>query len=139
MTKKPRGNKALPPKKGKRGPYKSDVADPNQLGTGGIRLRQHRLSKGWTIEVLAREASLSDGTITGIEAGKLGYGHETLNKLAKALHVSVGALFDEDPRNKAADHVEIGPLWRRAKPDQRRRIADFAKGVVGEADGDGRK
>lgn len=119
-------------KGGLRGPYKTgpDVSDPNKVGTGGIRLRQHRLAKHWTVEMLAAQAGLSEGTISGIEAGKTGYSHETLLKLAKALKTTVGALFDVDPRGGPGN--EIYPLWDRAKPNQRQRIIDYSKGVLGE-------
>ncbi len=126
MAKKQLGRPA-----GKRGPYKTenDVSDPDQLGTGGIRIRQHRLAKRWTVESLALEAKVSQGTISGIESGKLGYSHVTLIKLADALGTSVGALFDVDPRGGPGG--EIWPLWRQARPDERQRILDHASGVVG--------
>ena len=56
-----RGNFSMPRrgrKPGPRGPYKSDVEDPDLLGGGGIRLRQFRLSKGWTLEVTAERTGL---------------------------------------------------------------------------------
>lgn len=113
-----------------RGPYKSqnDVKDPDQLGAGGIRVRQHRLSKGWTVEVLAERAKVSVGTISGIENGS-GYSHVTLVKIAKALGTSVGALFDVDPREGGGQ--EFWPLWGQADATERQRIIDHAKGVVG--------
>lgn len=113
---------------GSRGPYK-EVEDPEGLGTGGIRLRQHRLAKLMTVEKLAERAGVSSGTISGIERGKLGYSPDTLNALAKALGTTVGALFDVDP--KAEDGGEIWPLWGRANAPEKQRILDYAKGVVG--------
>ena len=116
---------------GPRGPYRpnSDVEDPDKLGTGGIRLRQHRLAKPWTMEILAEKAGVSVGTISGIEGGKSGYSYEVLGKLAKALGTTIGALFDVDPREQ--DGNEIWPLWNRAGPTERQRILDYTKGVVG--------
>ena len=87
-------------KPGPRGPYKSDVSDPDMFGGGGIRLRQYRLARGWTVEITAEQTGLSPGTISGIENGG-GYSPETLLKLAKAFNATVGQLFDID-RAKAA-------------------------------------
>lgn len=124
-----------PPKAGKgssRGPYtsRSDVKDPDQLGAGGIRLRQHRLARGWTMEVTAERAGLSTGTIGEIEAGYKGYGPDTLLKLADAFGVTIGELFDVDPRQTGPGGA-FWPLWQQATPAQRQRITDLATGVVG--------
>jgi transcriptional regulator with XRE-family HTH domain len=129
MAKKQGGRPA-----GKRGPYKteSDVSDPDQLGTGWIKVRQHRLAKPWTVEMLAEVAEMSQGTISGIEGGKVGYSHQTLIKLANALGTTVGALFDVDPRGGKGG--EIYPLWGRASPSQRQRIIAYTKGMLGEDD-----
>ena len=118
--------------KGSRGPYRSrsDVTDPDKLGSGGIRLRQHRLARGWTLEVTAEKAGLSTGTIGEIESGNGGYSPTTLQKLATAFNVTVGELFDVDPRQEAASG-SIWPIWRQATPAERQRITDLATGVVG--------
>lgn len=118
--------------KGQRGPYtsRSDVKDPDQLGTGGIRLRQHRLFRGWTMEVTAERAGVSTGTIGEIEGGHKGYGPETLQKLADAFGITVGELFDVDPRQEAPGGA-FWPIWQQATPAERQRITDLATGVVG--------
>ncbi len=113
-------------KPGPRGPYKNDVEDPDYLGGGGIRLRQHRLGRGWTVEIAAERAGVSPGTISGIENGG-GYSPATLMKLAKAFKTSVGALFDFDPRRGGET---LWPIWNEADTAERQRIADYAKGVV---------
>jgi transcriptional regulator with XRE-family HTH domain len=113
---------------GARGPYK-EIEDADKLGTGGIRLRQHRLAKFLTVEALAADAGVSTGTISGIENGRLGYSPDTLQALARALKTTVGALFDVDPRGDNGG--EIWPLWGRATAHERQRILDHAKGVVG--------
>ena len=116
-------------KPGPRGPYKnykSDVTDPDSLGGGGIRLRQHRLARGWTVEVTAEKASVSPGTISTIENGG-GYSPETLLKLAKAFKTTVGALFDVDPRKGGE---ALWPIWNEADAPERQRIIDHARGVV---------
>lgn len=116
-----------------RGPYRfRDVEDPNKLGTGGIRLRQHRLARAWTVRHLSELSGVPHGSISDIENSKGGYGPETLMKLAAALGTTVGALFDVDPRE--GTYREIWPLLNRAKPGQAQRIRDFAKGVLGEDD-----
>jgi transcriptional regulator with XRE-family HTH domain len=113
-------------KPGPRGPYKNDVENPDILGGGGIRLRQYRLMRGWTVEITAERAGVSPGTISGIENGG-GYSPTTLLKLAKAFRTSIGVLFDIDPR-KGGD--ALWPIWNEADAPERQRIVDYAKGVV---------
>lgn len=113
-------------KPGPRGPYKSDVSDPDLLGGGGIRLRQFRLGRGWTLEVTAERTGLSPGTISNIENGG-GYSPETLLKIAKAFRTTVGALFDGD-LGKGGE--TFWPIWIEADATERQRIIDYAKGVV---------
>src|SRR5262245_9704735 len=115
-------------KPGPRGPYKidSEVHDPDALGGGGIRLRQHRLGRGWTVEITAERAGLSPGSISSIENGG-GYSPETLIKLAKAFKTTVGSLFDIDPRKGGEG---LWPLWNEADAPERQRIVDYARGVV---------
>lgn len=103
------------------------IKDPDLVGAAGIRIRQHRLARGWTIDALAADTGLSIGTISGIEGGK-GYSPETLIKLAKAFDVSVGMLFDVDPRKNEA--AGIWSLWNAATADEKQRIVDYAEGVV---------
>jgi transcriptional regulator with XRE-family HTH domain len=113
-------------KPGPRGPYKSDVSDPDLLGGGGIRLRQFRLAKGWTLEITAERTGLSPGTISNIENGG-GYSPETLLKLAKAFKTTVGALFDYDNRKGGE---QLWPIWNEADAAERQRIIDYARGLV---------
>lgn len=122
-------------KVGPRGPYKkgraaptSDVDDPDRLGSGGIRLRQHRLARAWTVERLAEESGLSNGTISGIENGTLGWSVGSLPKLANALGVTIGELFGVDPRPGRSS--EFWAIWGRLKEPERQRVEDFAKGVL---------
>jgi len=113
-------------KPGPRGPYKNDVEDPDLLGGGGIRLRQYRLARGWTVEVTAERAGVSPGTISTIENGG-GYSPATLQKLAKAFKTTVGVLFDIDPRKGGE---AFWPIWNEADASERQRIIDHARGVV---------
>lgn len=109
---------------GRRGPYDAD--DPTQFGTLGIKLRQWRLFLEMTIEELAEAAKVSTGTISGIEAGGSGFSKESLPKLANALGVTIGQLFDVNP---LADR-EFWTIWREANSSQRQRIHDFAHGLI---------
>lgn len=111
---------------GKRGPYKT-AEDPDQLGIGGIRLRQWRLHRGWTVSTLAERAGVSGGLISGAETATSGLSLESIKLLADALGCSIGELMEVDPRGGGV----FWPLWRDADEAQRQRILDHAIGVVG--------
>lgn len=109
-----------------RGPYKS-AEDPDLYGRGGIKLRQWRLYREMTVAQLAERANLSTGTISGIESATAGYGHATLVQLAKALDTTVAGLFGVNPLK----HAEFWSVWDKLDDAQRRRVMDFALGMLG--------
>lgn len=111
-----------------RGPYLKEVNDPDQVGQAGIRVRQHRLARAWTVAKLAEVADLSQGTISGIESAKSGYSADALEKLAAALETTVGGLFDVDPRPGKSGAALI--LYRKATKEQRSKLDEMAKIIV---------
>lgn len=58
------------------------------------RVKELRKKRGWTLERLAAESGLSITTISRVENHKKGWSPDSLEKLAKALGVSVGELID---------------------------------------------
>lgn len=100
----------------------------DKLGTGGIRLRQHRLARDWLVSDLAEKAGVSNGTISGLENGASWASDAVLERLATALGVTVGELFEVDPRQGKAPG--IWTLWRAADEAERQRILDYAMGVT---------
>lgn len=66
------------------------------INISGEKVKLHRNNKGWTQEVLAKASGLSLRTVQRLEREGGGSG-ETLQALAAALEVEVGALFFEYP------------------------------------------
>ena len=64
------------------------------LRTLGWRVRQLRDEKGWTQEGLADRAGLDRSYVAGIESGLRNPSTKALAKLARALDVSIAALFE---------------------------------------------
>jgi transcriptional regulator with XRE-family HTH domain len=60
----------------------------------GWQVRQLRESKGWTQETLADRAELDRSYVAGIEAGLRNPSTKALAKLARALGVTLSALFE---------------------------------------------
>lgn len=60
----------------------------------GWRVRQLRESKGWTQEILAARAGLDRSYIAGIEAGLRNPSTKALARIARALGVTLAALFE---------------------------------------------
>ena len=123
MAKQSAGRRVAKARQG-RGPYKTE--DPDQLGTGGIHLRQWRLYRGYTVAELSKRAGVSPGLISGAEVGNSGLSLESIKLLADALGCTPGMLMEIDPRSEPS----FWPLWRDADKAQRQRITDHAKGVV---------
>ncbi|MGB8813098.1 MAG: XRE family transcriptional regulator [Paracoccaceae bacterium] len=65
----------------------------------GIRVRELRKARGWTLEQAAVQAGLARSTLSKIENGQMSPTYEALKKLAEGLAISVPQLFT--PPSKA--------------------------------------
>lgn len=59
----------------------------------GIRVRELRKARGWTLEQAAVQAGLARSTLSKIENGQMSPTYEALKKLAEGLAISVPQLF----------------------------------------------
>ena len=73
-----------------------EAAEPLNLG---IRVRELRKAKVWTMEQAAVQAGLARSTLSKIENGQMSPTYEALKKLAEGLAISVPQLFT--PAHKA--------------------------------------
>ena len=62
----------------------------------GQRIRQLRRQRAWTQEDLAHAAKIERAYVSDIEQGRHNFGVTYLPRLAKALRVSVAALFETE-------------------------------------------
>ncbi len=60
----------------------------------GRRIRVLRTEKGWTQQVLADHAELSREHLAELEAGNKEVGIRTLERIARALEITLGSLLD---------------------------------------------
>ena len=70
------------------------------INISGEKIKQQRNSKGWTQEVVAKASGLSLRTVQRLEREGGGSG-ETLQALAGAFDVEVGALLFDYPTQRA--------------------------------------
>jgi transcriptional regulator with XRE-family HTH domain len=68
----------------------------------GKKIRALRLERDVTLDQLAEKAKLTKGQLSKIENGKVSCPVSTLTRIASALGVQVGALFDADDTNARA-------------------------------------
>lgn len=67
-------------------------AAPEPLNLG-VRVRELRKERGWTLEQAAAEAGLARSTLSKIENGQMSPTYEALKKLATGLAISIPQLF----------------------------------------------
>lgn len=84
-----------------RGPYRIRLKPTPH---GWPKIAEWRVYFNWTQVELAHRAGLAVGTVSGIEAQKVGFGQESLGKLARAFGVSIGVLFDINPKQHPECH-----------------------------------
>jgi transcriptional regulator with XRE-family HTH domain len=81
----------------------------------GTNIRTLRLQLGLNQQKLAISTGLDQGTISNIERGATGYTQDSLERIAKALNVSVGELFvDGETLDAAAIGVRRVPVLKAA-------------------------
>lgn len=101
----------------------------NEDKNGGPNyLQAWREFRGFTQEALAEKVSTTGSVISMLEAGERALSPKWLRKLAPALKTQPGYILDFDPHELDSDLVDI---WVNASPDERRRLVDVAKAVVG--------
>ena len=67
-----------------------DTSEPLDLG---VRVRELRKSRGWTLEQAAQQAGLARSTLSKIENGQMSPTYDALKKLAVGLQISFPQLF----------------------------------------------
>lgn len=60
-----------------------------------LRIKEFRMTRGWTQSELARKSSVSQSFINALESGSKDATSKTLRKLAEALEVTISDLLGE--------------------------------------------
>jgi len=79
-------------------------AEPLDLG---IRVRELRKAKGWTLEQAATQAGLARSTLSKIENGQMSPTYEALKKLALGMAISVPQLFTPAPQAQVSGRIAV--------------------------------
>ena len=73
----------------------------------GIRVRELRKAKDWTLEQAARQAGLARSTLSKIENGQMSPTYDALKKLAVGLEISVPQLFTAPRANQVNGRLAV--------------------------------
>ncbi|MDR0809647.1 MAG: XRE family transcriptional regulator [Gemmobacter sp.] len=73
----------------------------------GIRVRELRKARGWTLEQAAAQAGLARSTLSKIENGQMSPTYEALKKLAEGLAISVPQLFTPPSRAQVNGRLAV--------------------------------
>jgi len=79
-------------------------AEPLDLG---IRVRELRKAKGWTLEQAATQAGLARSTLSKIENGQMSPTYEALKKLALGMAISVPQLFTPAAQPQVSGRIAV--------------------------------
>lgn len=81
-----------------------EQAEPLDLG---LRVRELRKARNWTLEQAAREAGLARSTLSKIENGQMSPTYEALKKLAVGLEISVPQLFTPPRKTQVNGRMSV--------------------------------
>ena len=73
----------------------------------GLRVRDLRKARGWTLEQAAVQAGLARSTLSKIENGQMSPTYEALKKLAEGLSISVPQLFTPPVQAQAGGRLAV--------------------------------
>ncbi len=79
-------------------------AEPINLG---LRVRELRKARGWTLEQAAVQAGLARSTLSKIENGQMSPTYEALKKLAEGLAISVPQLFTPPSKTQVMGRIAV--------------------------------
>ncbi|GAA6175324.1 helix-turn-helix domain-containing protein [Sulfitobacter pacificus] len=82
----------------------NDTAPPVDLG---VRVRELRKARGWTLEQAAGQAGLARSTLSKIENGQMSPTYDALKKLAVGLEISVPQLFTPPAAEKINGRMAV--------------------------------
>ena len=80
------------------------AAEPINLG---LRVRELRKARGWTLEQAAVQAGLARSTLSKIENGQMSPTYEALKKLAEGLAISVPQLFTPPSKTQVMGRIAV--------------------------------
>ena len=89
-------------------------------------IRQWRQHRGLTIGNVAERTHLSQSLLSMVERGRRAYTQLTLEAVASALRTDTASLLMRAP----TDPDDIGTMWDKAKPGQRKQITEMARKLV---------
>lgn len=73
----------------------------------GVRVRELRKARGWTLEQAAAQAGLARSTLSKIENGQMSPTYEALKKLAEGLAISVPQLFTPPSKAQVNGRISV--------------------------------
>lgn len=73
----------------------------------GVRVRELRKERNWTLEQAAQRAGLARSTLSKIENGQMSPTYEALKKLAIGLKISVPQLFTAPQRDQVTGRMSV--------------------------------
>ncbi|HQU68691.1 MAG TPA: XRE family transcriptional regulator [Albidovulum sp.] len=82
----------------------AERAEPVNLG---LRVRELRKARGWTLEQAAVQAGLARSTLSKIENGQMSPTYEALKKLAEGLDISVPQLFTPPSKAQVSGRMSV--------------------------------
>ena len=95
----------------------------------GKRLRERRLSLGWTQECAAEQIGIDVKAYGRIETGNANVTLATLARLARGFGVNIGDLFEQSQRAGGAEISELHRLVDDAEPSLRKLMLHLFRAV----------
>lgn len=76
---------------------RTEAEPPVLLSEMGLRLRNHRQARGWTLKDVAEASGLAISTVSKVERGQMSPTYDKLLQLSRGLGIDISELFGSEP------------------------------------------
>ncbi len=94
------------------------------------KIERERLNRNWTEYTLAKNAGISQSTISTWYRKQLQPSVASIEKICKGLGITLSAFFEDKanaPLSLTPDQIELYECWSRLSPSQKKALIDLIK------------
>lgn len=95
----------------------------------GARIKELREAAGLSANALAKKAGVAQSTLSEVESGKYAPKLDFIEKICKALNITLADFFSDETSNISPDLAQLLNEAESLTPDQRKKLIEFIRSM----------